>query len=1118
MIEYKLNGSPLPDLLTIGYAYRIAVWSGGVEVTPTTWSVTTPGPVTVASGASSFIEFTPEAAVAHTLTVRVIGAFGLFQTYAKTVNILARAGAAESGVNWKKLVFVTGENIKAKITARDINGLPPSSIAWTLFRNGYAVLNGSGADLNYTGTMLGLYRLRGVAYCFDGTQLLFDSNCFVSGSVNVKHSLPIPDYQGTAVYVGAVFTQDIPSSPGVATSLPYQEASSTEIIYLLPGTTHWMFDVDPASSLVEDEVVVRTKKGNWCLNGFSDGLTGENIGYDYGYMPVMIPAPVDHRLELTADFFKLHDLVYSGFTTRIRIKCYRVLTQGIYRYERCAYSSHPGGEGRRSRRWAALFTSVSVETDALSGLNRLGTGSVISAYTTISTTSVPLMTLSTSGTPNPVPGYSGLFYTDSNIYAYYEAAGQFDIAAKAVSAIENVRPCCISLLMFNKSKPVISNRIKRIYGKLVVFLTDGAVIEGSVVNLSVKRSDSVNSTSYSLPVTATSYVNEDDTLLSIGEIDVDLSDYQFDETGLVVDFTVDETGAVDSALPISLPTPVTSQEFIYSSDYSRTVLFDGACYVNPVFVSVLDDSAVVVTAIGGCQDPACGPSALYCYASVDAPAQNIVVPQPFGFPAPFVSFGSNPSRCYQSPTVLAETSGTQTTIQEFSGSQSIDLWSFTYGSYCGASYIYNDCQTNYAPCYASSCSIIVVYPVSSSPHSNVEYGGRCFFFSGTSDAYGTRAIVPVSSVNPVVDCYDPVCNQYNASGSVVVYNDAQSLLETPVRFENIDIGIPQYGAAPKFIDDGLLGIQAGQKTITFSQASVLVYTAPASGTLMLDFGMSGIRKKVVVTGALPREYNPGTGGTRSLVTLQTGDKVYLRIADAYGRLPRQYKNLRVSVKWEPVLSLPRLFDTVVVPYSGSTAINALGFCSYINQGNYTFYGTIPFNGAMSGPVNPDSIVTVTSGSQEYNLITARSTGDTHLFPLSDVPLYSGQTLSGPLTFKFYAAREAFGGHGEMDVWFDTNGTFPGYLTAGNYESVYLSGTYYRKDSSPTDTNRNSYVVASSAAAAAAKWPNVYVASDGQVISAISTAGTVTVSGKAFVAPDYPNILPDSGLSQSISSI
>lgn len=1072
----------------------------------------------VASGYSSAIVFTPLTSTAHTISARVVGEFGLFQDVAQTVNVAPSSGLAEAGVNWSKLVFAAGENLTAVIVSKDSGNAAPSRITWVLYRNGSAVLASEGAAVNYAGSSAGLYRLKGTAYCHDGSRLDFDSTVIVGATACVRHALPVPVEAGTSVYLGAVFTQNITSAAGVATSLPYQTASATEDIFLLPGTTHWTFDLDPSTSAVDDEIVVRTRKGNWCLNGLGGGLTGEDVGYDYGYAPELVAAPADRRIQLTVDMFKVHGLEYNGVNCRVRIKCYRQLPTGVYRYERCTSSNFPGGTGRRARRWAAMFTRLTLETDAVSGLDRLGNGSTVVDYTTVNTTSVPLMTLSTGGAPNPVQGHTGLHYTDSNLYAYYEAHRQPDIAAYAVSGIELVRPCCLSLMMFRHSKPLLLNRVKRVAGTLAVYITDGVVNAGSVVNVKIYKSGGLMHSDYTVPIERTQYVNVDNVLMKVGEVAVDVWDFQFDTTGIVIDITVDESSAVTASIPAPVPTPVTSPDYIYSPIYAHTVSFDGACYTNPAHVPVFDDDAVLVTPIEGCQATVCGPSALYCYTAVSNGSDRVTIPQPFGFPAPYVARSSNPAYCYQYQSVQADVSGTNVSTALYNGSSVVELWGYTGTALCGSSYVYNDCQSRYAPCGAHLCSIIVVYPSVSSPHAQIEYGGNCYSYAGSTTSYGTRAVVSAVNVNPVPDCLDPSCSLFNASGSVVVYNDMQTHLEVPVRFDHITPRIGNYGVAPQVIDNWIGGLEAGSLSAVFHQDSdVLIYSSQGTGSMMFEFGLSGVRKHVVLnrSGVLT-VFSPGIGGGRQTVNLLPGDKVYLRITDAYGRLPLQCRGLPVVVRWHPMLSLPRLYDTVVVAYTGSTTINALGFCAYTTQGAYTYYGTLPFNGSMTGPVNPDSLVTVTGADgQEYNIVSARAVGDTRHYSLGHLPWYAGQTLNGPFTFKFYAAREAFGAHGEMDVWFDTNGSFPGHLRAGAFDALELSGTYYRRDTSPADTERNAYSVVSQSVAAASRWPAVYVSSTGEIVSVGTVASSIVHNGNWYFSYYWPVVVPDPGLSYTI---
>jgi hypothetical protein len=1098
VIELFVNDAPLPASLAANANYTLTVRLNGAVVLPLNWSVTD-GTSTVAEGASSPVKFQPVSPVPHTIVVRVMGEFDLPQTYAQTVNIVARGSSAQAGVNWSNLIFTPGENITAVIQARDSVGAPPQSILWTLYRNGVEVFKSSGSSVNYSGSASGLYRLRGTAYCNDGSQLSFDSTVQCSGSVNVRHNLPVPEFGGSLVYLGSVYTQTLAANGGTATSLPQQIASVTEEIFLLPGTTHWTFDIDPGAGPLADEVVLRTQKGNWCLNGLSGGLAGETVGYDYGYMPTYIPAPADQHLRITTDTFSVSSLTYSGYTSRLRLNCYRTVPQGIYRYERCTNSDLPGGEGRRNRRWAAIITEMDVQTDANTRLDRMGVGESLTHYTTVDATSVPLMNLATNGAPNPIQANTGLFYTDSNLYAFYESDGKYELSAHAIAAIEGVRPCCMSLLTFGNTRPLINNRIKRLTGKLSVYLTDGSVMAGSVINVTLLRQEGLASTIIPVNVTETAYADDSNTLLRVGQAEINISDFQFSETGLVMSFSVDESGVTDST-PNPLPTPISSPDNIYSPVWGRTVVYEGACYTNPVYVPVFDGEGVLVTPIGGCQTPICGPAALYCYTSLESPVTKINVAQPFGFPAPFVAYGAAPARCYGDPKAQAYYNGTNVSTAAFTGTQAIDLWAYQTTDFCGESYLYNACVASAA--YAAS--LVVVYPTASTPHAYLSYGDRLYTFAGTVDDYGSRMLVSAADVMPALDC------ELNASvnGDSVVYIDTQTGIEVPVRFDHLAEGIAHYGVASEIIDDWNDGVTDGRRSVGLNRADTLIYSSTGTGKLIFDVGLAYPKSLVRERAGVLTAYTMPSATYRQLVQVIPGDKVYLRVSDAYGRLPHQLTGKTVAVSWQAIPALPRLYHAALLEYEGSSAINAVGFCAYTNQGEYVFYGTLPYKGSMSGPVNPDSIVTVTAEGTEYNLISASAVGDVNSYELTHLPDYAGQLLNGPFLFKFYAGREAFGAHGEMDVWLDTDGEFPNYFRAGQFSA--LSVGTYRRDVAPTDTHRNSFAVAASETVVDAVWPQLAVAADGEVISAYNPTGYFVYGGKTFNA-----VAPDPGLSYSI---
>jgi len=1117
VLELQLNGAPLPPTLLVGLNYTLVAITNSLPVTPLSWSVTTGG-LTVASGQNSEVRFTPLTTASHLISVQLVGEFGLITDLAASVNIISQQGTAMAGVVWSQPVFAVGAPIEATIVAQDTRALPPLLVSWILYRNSQQLLVGTGTVVSYGAALAGLYRLKGTATTNDGL-LAFDSTVYVGTPVAGRPNLPIPDEGGTMVYIGAVFTQNLTGGAGTVSATPYQLGSATELIHLLPGSTHWSFDLDPDAGMVDDELVVRTKKGNWCLNGLAGGLSGEDVGYDYGYSPAMIPAPADKTIRFTVDLFKVHGTQFNAFNCRVRIKCYRRLPQNVYGYSRCSSTpTQPGGLGRRARRWAALFTNLDMQADALSGLNRLGVPAPVISYTTPATTSVPLMALSSSGQPDPVPGFSGLYHTDSNLYAYYEADGQADIEAYALSAIETVRPCCISLQMFVASKPTVVNVPKRAYGQLAVYLTDGAVIQGSVLTITVWRTDGLFAQTFQLPVTSTTYVNANDTLQQVGVVSVDISDFQFDGTGIVVDFAVDESHALQSAVPVPAATPSAAPDVVYSSVYGATVLFDGACYTNPVYVPVFDGDAVVVTPVSGCQDTACGPTGVYCYTSIAAPSELVNVPQPFGLPANYIAFGDNPARCYGNPAAQVTVAGSLISTTLYNGTTNTDLRGYSGSSLCGYSYLYTDCQAAYAPCAGYACSIIVVYPVSSTPHGTVQYGGSCYTFAGSTQTYGTNAVVPAASTSPVSGCLDPACSLFDANGSVVAYFDQQTKLTVPVTFAHLDYGVGNYGVAPAMIDAWTGGLVPGSTTVAFAiEPQVTFYTSPGTGVMEFNFGAPGVPKCLVLTRNGVDTVYPAQSSYR-VVSLLPGDVVSVRVANTYGRLPLQLRFLRFAVSWLPVNNLPRLYDTVEVAYSGSTAIQAVGFCAYTTQGVYSFYGTLPFSGSMTGPVNPDNLVTVTAqDGTERRLLSNSAQGDINLYELTHLPWYAGEVLTGPFTFNFYAGRSALGAHGEMDVWFDTSGTFPAYLAAGNYSVLAFTGSSYRRDASPLDTHRNAYAVTDANTAVTLCWPAVYVSTTGGVISAAVVANGIVFNGTEYVAPYWPLIVYDPGLSDVIVS-
>jgi hypothetical protein len=168
------------------------------------------------------------------------------------------------------------------------------------------------------------------------------------------------------------------------------------------------------------------------------------------------------------------------------VKCWR-LGPALYQYVRCPFTTLPGGHGKRDRQFAALFTEMEVETDVDSQSHRLGTG--VNVYKTPEVSAMPLTVLATDGRPNPVQAATGLFFTDSNWYAIYEPDSDDlpELNARAISAQDGgLRPFYVTLE--EPADPPIIQRVKRLRGKLVVYMSQGGITKGSVIRVRILTS------------------------------------------------------------------------------------------------------------------------------------------------------------------------------------------------------------------------------------------------------------------------------------------------------------------------------------------------------------------------------------------------------------------------------------------------------------------------------------------------------------------------------------------------------------------------------------------------------------------------------------------------------
>jgi len=714
VVTLKLNDQTFPSSLLGNGSYRPSVFVDGREVLPSKWSLTTAGGE-VARGSATVVQFTPTQGVPHTLHVKAVNPDGFTEETVVVFNVvLAGAGGFELGVKWAKGVFSVGSVLEGTVYTASPEGQPPQSLAWTLYRNSVRVSSGTSPLISYP-AVDGVYRVSITAYDSNGVLYAAETSIAVTQNYAIQSTIAptVPD--ASCVLLGAVYTDAVEGAGGAASSLPYALASYAQELWLLPGTTHIQFDLDPLQNTVDDEVVARTLTGNWAINGYPGGLYNESVGYDY--LPAtLLPSPADLKIRLMVDAYNVHGATYAAFSFRVRVKCYRNV-KPIWRYQQCAYAIHAGGAGQRDRKWALLFSQVDAEVDVDTDSNRYITGRSVVPYTTPIVTSLPGMVLSSAGSPIPVNAATGLVYTEANRIAVYEVEGYPELDAKAVAAAEDVRPFTLTLEM--PGSPPLIQRIKRLGGVMGIYLGNGAVAQGAVITVRVQTS--LAEVTYAYTVPASVYVNSTEDFALVGTVNIaDITDFQFDHNGMVATFYVNETAVVTSGTqPQALP--AWGPDYIYAGTQADLVTFDGACYVNPQPVSTYDGEAIafIQSLTGDCSNPVCGPLAVYCYTAQCAPFDTAHFLQSYNYPSPYVAFPANPYKCYASPLFVAA----GTSYVSAQGTVSLSKQraiSYPDAGLCGEGSIY-------APC-AGGANVLVIYPCATSPHAFVESDGACHAF------------------------------------------------------------------------------------------------------------------------------------------------------------------------------------------------------------------------------------------------------------------------------------------------------------------------------------------------------------------------------------------------------
>jgi len=149
------------------------------------------------------------------------------------------------------------------------------------------------------------------------------------------------------------------------------------------------------------------------------------------------------------------------------------------------------------------------------------------------------LTASAQGSPNPQLPASGVMYTEANLVSVYDSApgtGLTSLEAKGVYGLSGLRPYTFTLSI-PKEVPIVQ-RVRRAYGRLVIYLAGGGVNEGSTITVRIKTNAS-GFVDYTVPLS--DFYNPDTAVFEkIGEVNIDVSDYGFDIGGLAIYLTIND--------------------------------------------------------------------------------------------------------------------------------------------------------------------------------------------------------------------------------------------------------------------------------------------------------------------------------------------------------------------------------------------------------------------------------------------------------------------------------------------------------------------------------------------------------------------------------------------------
>lgn len=493
------------------------------------------GLTVISSGTGQPFRLTAPSPGSFTLNVKALRSSGHGE---ETIVVLPvssrRATAPILSIRWTKLQATKGSPVSALITYHDPEGATSVGLSWELFWNNVRVSTGTSRQVDISAAQHGVYRVRAMTTDSTGATIISDSSLRVGGEYEVLPAIVPPADDTTFQYLGCLYSDTFTVQAGTASYLPFEVATFVQDTVLLPGTTHVRFVLDSGSD-VDDEVVVRTNTGNWALVGPPSGLSTESLVFDYNLDRPIVAAPADRRLAYTVDVLNVHDYPISASTFRVKIECYYA-GNPIYEYQRCSYSEFAGGSGQRQRRLVALIENLAVDLDAVYQKHRGGADSTV-----VYTTQLPdriYAVASAQGTPYAALPATGVFYTESNIIGFYDPEPHTGLPILHVNAVygtSGLRPFTFSLTT-PAEYPVVQ-RIRRVYGRMSVYLASGGVNEGSSITAKIKTNNGY--VDYTIPLR--DFYNPESTVFEkIGDVDIDVSDYGFDIGGLAIFFTINE--------------------------------------------------------------------------------------------------------------------------------------------------------------------------------------------------------------------------------------------------------------------------------------------------------------------------------------------------------------------------------------------------------------------------------------------------------------------------------------------------------------------------------------------------------------------------------------------------